>query len=115
MHKEIAAGIPASEIIENYKHDIGRTQGDPYFNKKMDGKLAKEIANALGYKKPRQLSKMMEHATAKIKSITFTIEPVNVGQRNENNFKKISEKVPYKIEPQKMGKNGFERAKLKSK
>jgi len=102
MNKEIASGIEASEIIENYKHDIGRTQGDPYFNKKMDGKLAKEIANALGYKKPRELSKMMEHATAKIKSITFTTEPIKEGQREDNNFKKVSEKVPYKIEPQKM-------------
>lgn len=104
MHKEIAAGIPAAEIIETYKNDIARTKGDPYFNKKMDGKLAKEIAKALGYRKPRQLSKMMEKATAKIKSITFTIEPINVGQRKESNFKKVSEKVPYKIEPQKMGK-----------
>ena len=109
MNKEIASGIEASEIIENYKHDIGRTQGDPYFNKKMDGKLAKEIANALGYKKPRELSKMMEHATAKIKSITFTIEPIKEGQREDNNFKKVSEKVPYKIEPQKMGKKANKR------
>ena len=52
---------------------------------------------------------MMEQAIAKIKSITFTIEPVNVGQRKENNFKKVSEKVPYKIEPQKMGKRANKR------
>ena len=109
MHKEIAAGIPAGEIIENYKNDITRTKGDPYFNKKMDGKLAKQIAEALGYKKSRQLEKMMEKAIAKIKSITFTIEPVNVGQRKENNFKKVSEKVPYKIEPQKMSKKANKR------
>ena len=109
MHKEIAAGIPAGEIIENYKNDITRTKGDPYFNKKMDGKLAKQIANALGYKKPRQLERMMEKAIARIKSITFTIEPVNVGQRKENTFKKVSEKVPYKIEPQKMGKKANKR------
>jgi len=109
MHKEIASGIPAGEIIENYKHNIGITQGDPYFNKKMDRKLATEIAKALGYKKPRKLSKMMEQATAKIKSITFTIEPVNVGQRKDNTFKKVSEKVPYKIEPQKMKRKANKR------
>jgi hypothetical protein len=104
MHKEIAAGIPASEVINSFKNLLSNTD-DPYFNKKMDDETAKSIGTKIGYEKPEEFSAMMEKSIAKIKSITFVIEPINIGERQENTFKKASEKVPHKIEPRYMEKN----------
>jgi len=103
IHKEAASGIPASDIIETHKDDfLAGLDTDPYFNKKFNDEIAKKIANTLGYEKKEELAKMMEKAISKIKAITFTVKPINIGENKESNFKKISEKVPYKIEPRFM-------------